>query len=276
MSALFATAVTTAYLAYSSGQLAGLDNVILHPRATVGVTEDLAPSIAPQWHSHLDASAIYGSADTGNGRRSDSFQELRANLRSLYQFYSHDEVLRFSAGLYGEFAFPLQHYVPYYVPTAANDYALEENERIGHESLFGADLNTALDYDRLTSSLDTVVFFSGHRLGPNLLAYSPLLGFDWTNRVYLIGNIAAPKLDLYLNTKFWFARKAGSSILNVHDGVGGTKREIDFTIGLGYTLHGTTRLYLESYGNNNINRGADISKPQGFRDGFVFGLTQRF
>jgi len=276
MSALFANAITTAFLAYSSGQLAGLGNVVLHPRAIAGLSEDFSPAVVPDWHTRVEISGIYGSADTGTGTSGNQFQEVRGTLDSLYQFYGSNDVLRFSAGLYGEFAFPLQHYVPYYQPTASTNYSLEESERIGHETLLGADLDTSLEYDRLSSSLHTLIFFSGHRLGPNLLAYSPLLGFDWTNRVYLVGNVNAPKLDLYLNTKFWFARKTGSSILNVHDGIGGTMREIDFTIGLGYTLFPSTRVYVESYGDNNINRGSDVSKPQGFRDGFVFGITHRF
>lgn len=274
--AILSAVVTTAYISFNSGPLAGLDNVLLHPRATLGLSEDFALTALPDWHQHLNIYMLYGNADTGTGRSSDRIQEVRGDFTSLYTFYRPDPVLRFSAGLYGELAYPLQHYVPYYTPTAQTGYSLEENESIGNETLVGADLNTALDYDRLSTSLHTVFFFTGNRIGPNLLAYAPLLGFDWTNSFYLVGTAAKPRFSIYLNSKFWFARKGGTSIFNTHDGIGGTKREIDLTVGAALMLNHSTRLYAESYGYNNINRGTDTSKPNGYTDGFITGISYRF
>lgn len=274
--AILASAATSLYLTFNSGQVAGMDNVLLRPKATLGITQDFSFQSLPELVTRVDIYSLMGSAETGDGTSGQRFQEIRANATSLYRFYLH-EGLSFSGGLYSEFAIPLHNYTSLYAQSSQNSYALEENEKLYAEHLLGADLNTAVQYDRLSSSMHTVMFFEGARMGPNLLAYKPLLGFDWTNRVHAIGDADNPKLDLYVNTKFWFARKGGgANLFNAHDGLAGTKREIDITLGVGYHLLRSAEIYVQTYGYNNINRGTDASKPQGYTDGFMAGIKYSF
>ncbi len=256
--------------------MAGMQNVILKPAATVDVEENLRFTFAPKWENRLDFSAIYGGAVTGTGRTQDQLQELRLSWFSLYNVYQKDQVLQFNLGVYGEFAEPLHGRVPYLAPSAMNSYALEENERLDRERLFGADFNLRLDYDRLHSDFHNILYFHGDRIGPNLLAYQPLVGLDWRNAAALIGTEENPKLDFYTSIKFYFARKGSGSLFNSHDGLGGTKREVDLSYGLAYHFNHQQQAYVEAYSFNNLNRGSSTSKPQDFRDGFKVGYRYEF
>lgn len=267
---------TAAYLSLYGGQIAGVQNVVLHPRAILGVQEDLRLSTLPRWTNDFDLSLIYGSAETGTGRTGDSVQEIRAQWFSLYPLYQKDDVLRFNAGLYGELAEPLHRYTPLLSPSAGSSYAVEENEKLDRQELLGADFNLRFDYDRLHSDFHNVLYLYGHRLGPNLLGYAPVLGLDWRNRAALIGDGEHPKLDFYTNLRFFFARKNGTALFNTHDGLGGTKREFDLIYGLAYHFNRKTEAYVEATSANNLNRGGDTSKPQDFRDGFLVGIKHTF
>lgn len=273
---------SSVYAEYHTGQMAGMNNIILHPKMVVGGKFSVSFDFAPAWRNSVDARLLYGSAQTGTdtGGTTTTGQQLleaRAHWLSLYTVYNKDDVLQFNAGLYSEFALPFHNAVPYVQPTSSDSYALEENEKITDEKLFGADFNIDFSYDRLQSSFHNILFVSGNRIGPNLLAYSPLLAFDWGTRAYLIGDSQRPKLDFYTNVQFWFARKGnGSSLFNMHDGLAGTKREIYLTYGLEYHFLPKAQVYIETYGDNNLNRGGSTSVPQDFRDGFYAGLRYDF
>jgi hypothetical protein len=265
------------YFEYHSGQLAGMDNVILHPKYVLGGAEKMTFHYFPKWRNDFDLSIMFGDAQTGTGTLGQQLLEFHGHWQSLYTFYNKDDVLKFRSGLYSEFTVPFHHYVPYTDPTTSSGYAQEEKEILHNEKLFGADFDIDVIYDRLQSSFHNIIFFSGTRMGPNLLAYSPLLAFDLTTRAYLIGDSKTPRLDFYTHVQFWFARKGNStSLFNSHDGLGGTKREIDLVYGMEYHLLRSTQSYMESYGNNNLNRGGDTSVPQDFRDGFLTGVRYEF
>jgi hypothetical protein len=256
--------------------MAGMQNVILHPRAVLGVQEALRLDVIPGWENNIDVSLIYGSAQTGTGRTGEDVQEVRGQWFSLYPLYQKDGVLRFNTGLYGELAAPLHRYTPFLVPASGSPYAVEENERLDRQTLLGADFNLRFDYDRLHSDFHNVLYGYGHRLGPNLLAYTPVLGLDWRTRAALIGDSERPKLDFYTNLRFYFARKNGTALFNTHDALGGTKREFDLSYGLAYHFDRNTESYVEASSANNLNRGGDTSKPQDFRDGFQVGIRHSF
>jgi hypothetical protein len=63
---------------------------------------------------------------------------------------------------------------------------------------------------------------------------------------------------------------------NSHDGLGGTKREIDLSYGLGYDFTRDTNLTVMSYGYNNLNRGNSSAVPVGFKDGLSVTLSHNF
>jgi hypothetical protein len=256
--------------------MAGMQNVILKPRLVLGAEQDLRFSFAPRWNNHFDLNLIEGVAITGTGRTKDQLQEIRGDWFSLYTLYDKDSALQFNAGLYGELAEPLHRYVPFLAPSAMNGYALEENERIDRQELLGTDFNLRLDYDRLHSDFHNVIYLYGKRLGPNVLAYKPIFGLDWRNRAALIGTAEHPKLDFHIELKFFFARKATGSLFNSHDGLGGTKREMDLNYGLAYHFDRQQEGFVEAYSYNNLNRGASTTQPQDFRDGFRVGYRYAF
>jgi hypothetical protein len=274
---LAAIAVTPSIVVHSaSGQIAGMGNVILDPKLVFGGGLRLRPRFAPDWHSRLSLRAIYGHAETGTGITGNGVQEIRGKFNSLYDFYDHDDVLRVGAGLNLQWAYPLHGRVPALDPPTYA-YAAEENEIVQREKLAGINLAIDFSYQHLHSRLQQILFLTGNRIAPNLLAYQPLIELDWSNRMYLIGTCTRPTLAIDLGIRFWFARKGhGTALFNTHDGLGGTKREFYIRYGFSYFPRPWLRLFLDSYGYNNLNRGNSSSVPQGFRDGFAGGFRLRF
>lgn len=268
--------VTSLYFENRTGQLAGMQNVILEPKYVVGMINDFTLKPLPDWHNHIDLYAIYGTTLTGTGTENTNVQELRGKVTSLYTLYNKDDLFTFNMGIYSLFAHHLHHYDPYLDPTQTVEYAAEENELITDETLLGWDFNFDIKDDKIDSTFHNIIYFTGKRIAPNLLTYQPTLGFDWTNEVFLWGSNTNPRLSFYANVEFWFARKAGVTLINLHDGIGATKRELLLDYGLHYYFSKRTTVYLRTYGYNNLNRGTSPSQPTGFRDGSILGISHTF
>ncbi len=270
------TLLSTLYIDHYTGELAGLRNVILEPQYIVGMRNEIDLSAIPDWHTSVDLYGIYGSAKTGDGNVGSEIQEIRGKITSLYTLYNKDDIFTLDTGLYSLFAHPLHHYLPYRDPDPNVEYAEDENERLASEFLVGWDISLATRYDKINSSLHNILFISGQKMAPNLLAYVPSLGFDWSNEIFLLGTVDQPKLSFVMDFKFWFARKADVKLFNSHDGIGGTKREFYLSYGINYWVGKKTELSLKSYGYNNLNRGDGVSSPKDFRDGAVLGIAYTF
>jgi hypothetical protein len=256
--------------------MAGMGNVVLQPQYTIGTSNDITFKALPNWHNHIDLSAIYGNALTGNGASGKDFQEIHGKIMSLYTVYNSNDVLMFNTGLYSLFADPLHNY-PSYLNLSSNvEYAAEENEKLNHEELLGWDFDFEINYDKSVSSIHNIVYFSGQRIAPNILSYKPVMGFDWHHEIFLWGDKDKPKFSIFGDAQFWFARKEGVGVINSHDGIGATKREFYLAYGVSYFFTKKTAIYLESYGFNNLNRGTSTTEPIGFRDGSVFGIRHTF
>lgn len=268
--------VSTLYLDHYTGQLAGMGNVALEPQYVIGSANDVGVKAVPDWHNHIDIYAIYGNALTGAGTYTNRFQEVRGKLTSLYTIYKSDGIFSINTGLYSLLAYRLHHYLPYQDPSLASEYSEEENERIGNETLVGWDFNFDIKDDKIASSFHNIIYFLGKKLAPNLLPYQPTLGFDWRNEIYLWGTYHRPKLSFFTNIEFWFARKANVNLINLHDGIGGTKREFYLAYGVAYYLNSKTAFYLKAFGDNNLNRGTSLTQPRGFKDGSVLGIRYTF
>ena len=275
MSLLLAAAATL-YLNTQSGQLAGMNNTILDPRYSLGIRGDYTPHPYPDWSTRYDIYGIYGSVEAGNGKFGPAWQEIRSTLDSSYEVYSKDKITRAGIGIYAETAIPMHAHMPYLAQNGENSYTAEEGEQLSRELAWGLNLKVAFSYDRLASEFDNVFFVNGSRVGANLMTYQPLLELKWNNTGYLIGDKEHPKLRMFSQMQFYFARKSGVAVFNTHDGLGGTKRELYIGYGLGYSPTDKVEITLQSYGYNNLNRGTSNTLPQGFRDGFIMGLNVGF
>ena len=251
-------------------------NVILEPQYIAGMVNEFDLSALPKLHTSIDLYGIYGSAKTGTGDTTSQLQEVRGKITSLYTIHNQDDVFWMNTGLYSIFAHPLHHYLPYRDPDPNVEYAEDENERLSSELLFGWDLNIATRYDKISSSLNNIIFLGGQKMAPNLLAYIPSLGFDWGNEIFFWGTEKQPRLSLEMNMKFWFAKKADVKFFNTHDGIGGTKREFYIDYGINYWVSKQLELSVKSYGYNNLNRGTGVSTPIDFKDGAVIDLRYTF
>jgi hypothetical protein len=269
--------VSMLYFERINGELAGMNNIILRPHYAFGVRNELTLAAAPKWHNSLDLYALHGNAlyDGGKTTRSELL-EVRAKLTSLYTFYNDNDVLTFNTGIYSLLAYPIHNYEPYADPSLNKEYSAEESERIRMEDLVGWDFNFKVNYNKSASSFHNIIYFYGERVAPNLLGYRPVLGFDWRCEMFFIGTASHPKLSFFANSQFWFAKKANTKILNTHDGIGATKREISINYGINYFITPHTTLHLESFAYNNLHRGESATDPTGFRDGYKFGVNYEF
>lgn len=261
------------YAGFNTGQLAGMNNTILEPKFTLGTQISFTPTQLPEWENHANLYLIYGASQTGQGTTGNALQELRGSVYSGYQFYNDKNISKAGVGLYSEFAAPFHRYAPYHPAQSQEGYAAEEGDITSRELLTGLDLKFSFKNDRLQSEFDNVAFLSGTRIGPNLETYTPLLGMRWHNDFFMLGNSDSPKLSLFTDINFYFARKANTAVLNAHDGLGGTKRELFLSYGLSYFWRPGTSLNLRSYGYNNLNRGSSATVPYGFRDGMMLSIS---
>ena len=267
--------VSMLYFERISGEIAGMNNIILNPSLSFGTHSELTLKSLPKWHNSLDFYALYGKATYDGGKTtSNELLEVRAKWTSLYTIYNDSNVLTFNTGLYSLLAYPLHNYDPYEDPSGNKEYSADE--KIHMEDLFGWDFNFKVNYNKSSSSFHNIIYFSGERIAPNLLGYRPVLGFDWRCEMFFLGTTTHPKLSFFANTQFWFAKKANVGIINSHDGVGATKREVYLNYGVNYFFNNHTTFYLETYAYNNLNRGSSSTDPTGFRDGFNFGIKYKF
>lgn len=266
---------TTLHLALSSGQVAGQGNVVLQPKSTWGATVDVNVKALPELETRLDGSAVVGSVRSADKAHQQGLQEVRAQAWSVYNFHV-DPASRAGVGLYTDMALPAHHHLP--LPQSLPDgvYAAEEGEVSHRQTLLGVELKVSTQSDRMRTDLHNIWFFSGNRIAPNLVTYKPMLGFKWHNAYRFTGEPQGHTgLSLLTDVDFYFARKSGVSALNMHDGLGGTKREILLAYGLRYDFNEQSAVSLQSYGYNNLNRGNSATTPTQFRDGFRLTLEHR-
>jgi len=213
--------VSMLYFERISGEMAGMNNVILEPAYRLGSRNQLTFAALPKWENDLDISLLYGRTLYDGGRTtSQEVSEVRGKWTSLYTVYNDNDVVTFNTGLYSLLAYPIHSYPPYEDPSTNKPYAAEENEKIDKEDLFGLDFNFKVNYNKSASSFHNIVYFYGERMAPNLLGYRPVVGFDWRCEMFFRGTKEKPKLSFFANTQFWFAKKANVGIFNTHDGLG--------------------------------------------------------
>lgn len=267
------------YTELGAGQAVGLGNVILNPLLTVGSRATARSASFPNWSADGDLRMIYGKTESSDPvtlrkkANKPRLQEIRGSGHLIYDFHDEGGIEKIGVGLYSEFARAL-HSFPRYIPPETDDaYAAEEGDITRSMLNTGLDLRLALKESRIKSTLHNVIFLSGSRIAPNLLTYKPMLGFMWSNEFAITGSIDRPGLSLLTDMDFYFARKAGVGYLNAHDGLGGTKRELDLRYGLAYSFSPKVRMTVQAYGYNNLNRGTSSTLPTGFKDGLRLGMS---
>ncbi len=267
---------TTLYFQLQSGESAGLGNTILKPRSTLGIRSEGSLLTQSSWIYNGDARIIVGETLTGTSVSNISPRELHAQGEVLYRYYQEDEET-ISVGPYFDLALPFHGGTPPYIlQRNAATYSAKEDELLHYQHLVGVDLHLDFSGKKLQSSLRNVLFLNGTKIGPNLATYEPLLGFLWKNSYAVIGTVHDPVLTLNISSDFYMAHKKSASLLNGHDGLGGTKRELDIDFGLGWKFMRNTTLTLDMWGTNNLNRGTSNAVPVNFRDGFTVGVEYKF
>ncbi|WP_374590646.1 hypothetical protein [Aquabacterium sp.] len=266
---------TTLYMRAQSGELAGMGNTVLKPRATIGIKGEGVVAGHDDQLLDYDIQVISGHARTGSSSVVQAQQELRGRAEYLYSYHQSASD-RISVGPSFEFALPRHNYSPFVPQSENNSYAMEEGEVLKRMGLVGIDLRLDAGGEKIASTLRNIVYLNGSRIGPNLETYQPMLGLLWNMNYYVLGTADAPRLTLRSNLDFYFAKKARVSAFNAHDGLGGTKRELDIDIGLSYAVTQHDDLTLDMWGTNNLNRGSSATVPYSFRDGFSVGFNHRF
>lgn len=112
---------------------------------------------------------------------------------------------------------------------------------------------------------------NGEKVAPNGMVYEPMFR--------LVGDLSIGSSDSY-----WFVSSAyyterpnpGVTTNKTQGDFDFTKRQYDFNIGYAWELAPAveTRFWLYSY--SNINRGKELDKPYGFKDGFIGALRYYF
>ena len=267
---------TTLYFQVQSGELAGMDNTILKPKATLGVRTDGVISYGGiPWVVDGDAKLIFGKTLTGTSVSASDAREFRATGEVLYNYYQ-EEGERISVGPYVDLALPFHSATPYILQTESGNYSAEEGDVLHTQHLIGCDLRLDASGRKLQSSLRNVLFVNGTKIGPNLSSYQPLLGLLWTNSYTVLGTVDRPRLTFHLESDFYLAQKNSAGLFNGHDGLGGTKRELDIDFGVRWQFMHNTALTLDTWGTNNLNRGTSTTVPIDFRDGFTLGIEYTF
>ena len=272
----------SAFLTLGAGQIAGLGNVILDPLVQAGVSTSLVDTRLPGWEADGTLRLIYGRTESSDPTTLNSqtskpaLQEYRGQAHVIYNYERDGDAAKAGIGLYVDMARPV-HEFPRYTPPEANAaYSAEEGEVATTIFDTGLDFRFSLHQQRVASELHNVVFINGSRIAPNLLTYKPMLGFMWSNQFAITGSIDHPGWTFSTGVDFYFARKAGVRYFNGHDGIGGTKRELDLSYGVTYNFDDQSSLAIKSYGYNNLNRGSSSMVPVGFKDGLSVTLMHRF
>lgn len=109
------------------------------------------------------------------------------------------------------------------------------------------------------------------KVAPNGLEYKPMF------RIVADFNIGSRDLYLFSNSAYYTEKPQPGVTTNKSQGsLDFTKRQYDFSIGGAYGLTRNTELRLWAYSQSNINRGTDLNKPSGYKDGFTGELRYFF
>lgn len=105
---------------------------------------------------------------------------------------------------------------------------------------------------------------NGEKVAPNGLVYQPMF------RLVADINIGSSDSYLFANSAYYTEKPDPGVTTNKTQGsFDFTKRQYDFNIGYAWGLSDNTEVRFWLYSMSNINRGTDLHKPYGFKDGFV-------
>lgn len=113
--------------------------------------------------------------------------------------------------------------------------------------------------------------FKGQKVAPNGLVYKPMF------RLLADFNLGTADSYFFATSAYYTEKPKPGETTNKSQGAFDfTKRQIDLNVGyaFGVTENTEARFWLYSYGN--INRGKDLNKPFGFKDGFIGALRYYF
>lgn len=106
------------------------------------------------------------------------------------------------------------------------------------------------------------------KVAPNGLVYDPLFRFTADLNVR-----ATEHLKFFFDFAFWAEAPSPGVTTNGNQGqFDFTRRQIDFTAGIGYSFSRGYELRLWNYCQCNMNRGIDLNRPSGFKDGTAGSL----
>ncbi len=112
---------------------------------------------------------------------------------------------------------------------------------------------------------------SSEKVAPNGLVYQPMFR--------LIGDVNVGSRDLYLfATSAYYTEKPkpGETTNKSQGSFDFTKRQYDFNIGGAFATGENAEMRFWAYSQSNINRGLDLNKPSGYKDGFAGSLRYYF
>lgn len=261
------------YINFFSGRLAGIRSVTLRPNLNIGYKLHFG---FKRFDTDFKADGYYGQADTGTGTVKNKLLQLNLKAIGLYNFYK-DKHSKIGIGLFAKDYQPLNSFTPSISSYQVVQYGAEEKEIPTNDNYnFGSRIRAKYSYQKISSTVFSDIYFYGNRVAPNLVPYAPLLSIGTKDKLFLIGDVDSPKLSLNLDMVFYFERKYGNKIFTSHDGLAGTKREFDLTIGASYYITKKLDFHVETYGFNNLNRGNSSTLPSGFKDGVYAGFGYRF
>lgn len=127
------------------------------------------------------------------------------------------------------------------------------------------------EYQRVWGVVGMRFFADGERMAPNGIPYDPLFSVDLNFNLWL-----CPKAGVYFfgDSRFW-GQKATHNVTNGDQGIWDfSKREFDFLGGVAWNYYRYLEARIYAYSLNSFNRGVDLNKPHGFKDGL--GLENRY
>ena len=114
-------------------------------------------------------------------------------------------------------------------------------------------------------------FATGAQAAPNGVEFKPLFSLDFNFNLWLWHDAGVYG---YTDTRFW-GQKAAPGITNSSQGAFDfSKREFDLDLGVAWNYTGNFEARAFVYSQNNLNRGTDLARPNGFKDGV--GLENRW
>lgn len=112
---------------------------------------------------------------------------------------------------------------------------------------------------------------NSEKVAPNGLVYEPMFR--------LTGDVNVGNRDLYLfATSAYYTEKPtpGETTNKSQGSFDFTKRQYDFNIGGAFAIAENTEMRFWAYSQSNINRGIDLNKPSGYKDGFASSVRHYF